>query len=275
MMKFQAALSTGVATLLVVPAVTMGGNDLGTLRDALTNTNRALELLGGIQGKFETGETPTPGVVAAITEAPMLDARRRDERLVTLRNEVSLLQTELELLEDGTRPGTTPAIRPPSASADGLPPATEGGTPLPRVHTGMDNATRRALQGLDPEEKAPAVDSAPREIEKAGPKPSPDGINYTANPVLQARACFRAGLYERGATLLATAKSDPEALYWRARCYEKLNRLQEATDDLERVLETSKDEHLLSLARTDLEFVAWKKGFLEKLEAGSGGKGKK
>ena len=49
MLKFQPLITTGVAALLVVPAVTLGDEDFGSLRNTLKNTGRAIEVLRKVE----------------------------------------------------------------------------------------------------------------------------------------------------------------------------------------------------------------------------------
>ncbi|MEW6073136.1 MAG: hypothetical protein AB1726_11180 [Planctomycetota bacterium] len=265
MLRFQMAVSAGLATILVVPAILLGGDEVRTLETALADTTRALEILGGIRQQFEAGQGASSGVVVAVTEAPILDARQRDERLVTLRNEVDLLQTELDLLEGAAFAGPPVPEEGALAAAEIAPPA---GPPLPRVHTGLDDALRHVLAG--PEAPAGPATEAAADTPRAAPGPAASAGEpaYSADPLRQARACYRAGRHEEGAALLAGATDDPETLYWRARCLERLDRLDEAAADLRRVIELAGEGLAGQRARTDLEFVEWKRGFLAKLAGG-------
>ena len=263
MMKFQTAIASGLATFLVVPAVTLGGDEIGTLKDALANTARALEILAGIEEKLDgTGQVST-GIVLAVTEPSILDARRRDERLSALRNECSLLQTELDLLE-GADSATVPAASPTEEVAPV--PVVGDAHSLPPVHTGLDEATRNVLKSIT---KGTANQGEPRDapttVEVTGPEERSESEEYSADPVGQARACYRAGRYAQGLALLEKKTGDTQALYWRARCLEKLDRLDDAAADLRKVIELTTDGFEKQRAQTDLEFVEWKKGFLEKL----------
>ena len=99
MLKFQPLITTGVAALLVVPAVTLGDDDLGSLRTTLKNTGRAIEVLRKVEVQVAEDELGAVDRVRSITDPAMLDGPARDARLDTLRNEVNLLRVELDLLE--------------------------------------------------------------------------------------------------------------------------------------------------------------------------------
>jgi len=269
MMKFQTTIAASLATILVVPAVT-NGDEIGTLEDALSNTVRALEVLAGIEAKVAQGEEGASNLVTAVTEPPILDPRRRDDRLGALRNEVSLLQTELDLLET-SRPPAAPEHRvdPIAASAA----AVSDGTPLPPVHTGLNASTLDIVRSVTkPEEERSTTRATTGEGGDSRIEVRTESEGYSADPLGQARACYRAKRYEQGAALLAEVTSDAEALYWRARCLEKLDRLDEASKDLKKVIDLVTDDFQRQRAKTDLEFVEWKKGFLSKLEKRSGGR---
>jgi len=263
MMRFQTVVASGLTTFLVVPAVTLGGDEIGTLKEALTNTARALEILAGIENKLDDDEPVSAGIVLAVTEPSILDARRRDERLNALRNECSLLQTELDLLENAA---TAEAPSTETTSHVSTPTVAGDAHSLPPVHTGIDEATRNALRSLAGEETSQGEPrDASATVEAAAGEGSPETEEYSADPVGQARACYRAKRYAQGFALLEKVTSGTQALYWRARCLEKLDRLDEAATDLRKVIEQTSDGFEKQRAQTDLEFIEWKKGFLEKL----------
>jgi hypothetical protein len=247
-----------------VPAVVLGEDELDTLERTLAGTVRALEVLAGIEERVATG---TPGAVIevrAVTEAATLDARERDERLAGLREEVGLLQAELDALESPIR---VPLAAQPIAGA--------GGASATAVTSGLDEATR-ALLGRPPGEGPPVARGTAAEP-RAGARttavaaPVIEGA-YVADPLGMGRACYHAGRFADGVVALATLKADPEALYWRARCLERLERLDEAANDLRRVLELVGEEgYAARRAKTDLEFVEWKRSFLKRLPGEEGG----
>lgn len=274
MMKFHAAITAGLAATIVIPAVTLDTEEIGTLEDALSNTVRALELVTGIQKKFETEKKSDTGLVLAMTEDSILDPQLRDERLHALRNEVNLLQTELDLIESddlGITPvATTPP--PPTGVPEGeIIPAAGAAGSIPRVTTGLDDATRRALADLQRKDRGEDVAEAPEPAETVAPfVSSTEKEGYSADPLRHARACYRIERYAEGAAILKDLKSDPRALYWRARCLEKLGQLDEAARALRKVIELSPDTPEGRNAKSDLEFIEWKRGFLDKLGENGG-----
>ena len=112
---------------------------------------------------------------------------------------------------------------------------------------------------------ARASDAAPRET----PAISPEGEGYSADPLRHAIACYRAGRFAEVLGLIGPDERDLEALYWRARALAQLERVDEALETLGRVIERGKDAGVVERARTELEFLEWKREF-ERRRAKSG-----
>ena len=243
MLRFHSAL-TSVLAAAIVPAVFLGQGTVGSLEQALGETARALEVLGGLLTRAEQGDPRVVGFVRSVTEPPLLDAQRRDERLVDLRNQVNLLQTELDVLQ-------APALLPdapvpaPAPSAESLPPITAG----------------LSRQTMDELAAAPLLpDPATRETR---PAPHADvGPDYSADPVAHARACYYARRYEQCLKLVAELEKDAEASFWKGRALEKLGRLDEAVEAVRRSAELAAGGPLERRARAELEFLEWRRSFL-------------
>ena len=82
--------------------------------------------------------------------------------------------------------------------------------------------------------------------------------------MLQAKSCYRAGLYENCLTILASEKSS-EANHLRARCYMRLKRLDEAIKSLKAITSIEPNSPLGVRAAKDLEFAIWMKAAGEQL----------
>lgn len=145
MMKFQAAIATGLGAFVLVPSALLGDQEVAALENALAETTRAIEVLAGIREQTLTQPETAFGLVASATEAPILDPMQRDDRLVALRNEVNLLQMELDTLDVASDQGIVGIAPPPGAPLQGIPIGPRASTELP---TGMNETLRRALQGL-------------------------------------------------------------------------------------------------------------------------------
>jgi hypothetical protein len=87
---------------------------------------------------------------------------------------------------------------------------------------------------------------------------------YSADPLRHGIACYRAGRYEEARALLAPLET-PASLYWHARTLERLELLEEAVAVMERVVAQGGDSFEARHAATDLEFLRWKRDFMQSL----------
>ena len=112
-------------------------------------------------------------------------------------------------------------------------PATEFGTPGSGgpADPGYPAGTKPE-RGPEPTETGAAPggkDEAATPAPNAGqPSPSPEGKGYSANPLRQAKACFRAGRYQQGLDILEAVTPFTEGDYWRAKLLDRLGRTDEA-----------------------------------------------
>lgn len=269
MMRFHTALASLLASVLVVP-VFLGQGQITTLQDALNGTRRALEVLKGLEQRLHDDPAGALQLVVSATEAPVGDDVERDRRLEGLRNEVNLLQMELD------------AMQSPVLAADGTVQSALGGSTAldaqrtaaqPGITTGMDDelralfseppATRKILRnepGSGRSGAQPGLDAAPAGAESA----------YSADPLRHGITCYRAGRYAEAYELLAPLQ-DASALYWLARTLERLERLDEAVKTMERAIQKGGEGFEQRRAETDLEFLRWKRDFLKSLPASGKG----
>lgn len=261
MMRFQTAIAGLLATLLGVP-VLLGQGHVASLQDALAGTVRALEVLKGLEQRLEQEPAATLGLILSATEPPVGDEVQRDRRLESLRNEVSLLQMDLDAMQspmlgsDGSVQGTL-GTRLPLETA-GLPSGAG-------ITTGMDDELRALLTGVRPGRESALVRGEAASEGLTGPTPSgPASEVYTADPLRNGIACYRAGRYAEAHALLAPL-DDASALYWLARTLERLERLDEAVQVMERAIAKGGQASELRRAQTDLEFLRWKRDFLAQL----------
>jgi len=259
MMRYQTALSGALATLLVVPAVTLGEGQLSSLEDTLSGTLRSLRVMAGIQVQVENGDEGAARSLLKVTETPILDPKSRDDRVVTLRDEVNLLRTELDALEN--QAVASPGLQATSSAAPGL----------GRVGTGLDDDDRIALENIS--RPGGNLSGLTTGFTTQGTPPPPGAVSpehdgYSADALRHARACFRAGRHREALAVLGNSGGAPEILYWRARCLEELDRLTESASLLEQVVASDATGSLGRRARTDLDFVRWKIEFYASLPAG-------
>jgi tetratricopeptide (TPR) repeat protein len=264
MMKFHAGITTALASLLVLPAVS-GQERARTLEQALSQTVRSLEMLTGIETEVASGTPDGMRRLRAITESAGAERREQDSLLVELRDDVGRLQVELEMLQ-GTMPYAATGASSPSST--GMPPGAGDLT------TGLTDAQRQAIMSTlqVPSQPTPTGSGAGlTPTSPAGP------TTYTADPLGQGRACYRAGQFERGLALLEPLRTDPSAVYLKARCLEQLGRHDEALAAFKRVIELAPEGFEAGRAKSDIEFLEWKASFLSSLKkeaAAAGGSSK-
>jgi tetratricopeptide (TPR) repeat protein len=223
-------------------------------------------VLQGLERQLGEDPVATLGLILSATEAPAGDEALRDRRLETLRNEVGLLQMELDALQ-------SPVLAPDGAVQDFLgtrTPLEPAGPPGAGITTGLDDSLR-ALLSEAPSSRLLPVPAAPepaRTKGQDGSEPPVDVGVYSADPLRQGIACYRAGRYAEAYELLAPIP-DANALYWQARALERLERLDEAVTVMERAVAKGVEGFELRRAQTDLEFLRWKRDFLADLPKAS------
>jgi hypothetical protein len=272
MLRFQTAIASVLAPLLVVP-VFVGQGQVATLQDALLGTTRALEVLKSLEQRLAEEPAAALGLILSATETPSGDESQREQRLESLRNEVNLLQMELDAMHSPVL-GPDGAVQ--SALGARLPLAEQGRPQEIGITTGLDDSLRallseaptaRATLRAEPSERR---DAAPGETQAASAGGAESA--YSADPLRHGITCYRAGRYGEAYELLAPL-DDATALYWKARTLERMERLDDAVDAMERALAKSSasggDGFEQRRAQTDLEFLRWKRDFVAKLPAGA------
>ena len=140
------------------------------------------------------------------------------------------------------------------------------------VTTGMDDSLRALLAEapgartvLRSESPARGNTTAPATSGASNAEPA-----YSADPLKNGIACYRAGRYGEALELLAPLDG-AAALYWKARTLERLERLDDAVDAMERALAAGKGKDAAGFeerrASTDLDFLRWKRDFVKGLPA--------
>jgi tetratricopeptide (TPR) repeat protein len=251
MMKFSHAINTLVASVLVLPALTLQGGREGGLEHALSDTVRALEYLTGLESRVQKDARTSVPLLRDATEAPLPDARERDEKLVALRNEVARLQMihdDLAGHANVASGGTSALAIDPDHVSSSI-----------GVTTGLSDELRGSISGAPPPRPAHAVTGDT--IETPG---------FCADPARRGQALYRAGRYEECAQFLATIENDVRAAYWLARAEEKLGRTEEALRGYRLVAQSKDDAALAERARADAEFLEWQRDFAKKTAAKTG-----
>lgn len=268
MLRYQTALASLLGSALVVP-VFLGQGSVATLQDALAGTQRALEVLKSLEQSLQTEPAATLGLILSATEAPAGDEVQRDRRLEGLRNEVNLLQMELDAMQSPVL-GADGAVQ--SALGARQPLEGQAAVPSAGVTTGIDDTLRALLSGARPPRESAARDEGASPTAESGPSAPALENAYTADPLRHGITCYRAGRYAEAWALLAPLE-DAAALYWQARTLERLERLDEAVQTMERAIAKGGAAPELRRAQTDLEFLKWKRDFVKNLpSSGQAGK---
>ena len=260
MMKFSYVTNLAIATVLVVPAVTLQTGSAGSLEESLSRTLVALENLAGIEQRIEARE---PGAVMDVTrwtETAMEtgeDPGANDRLLDSLRAEVSQLQTQVDLARKRTTGDT--------GSTGALPGWT--GEAAPTTY-GLDEDMRRRLAGGGRLAGARGGDVKPG---GAGAAPVAavafEEEGYAADAMMLARAYYRTRRYEEALEALEARRTEPEGRYWMARSLEKLGRSQDALEAYLEVIEMPAAGPLAERAREGTDFLRWRLEF-ERTEGG-------
>lgn len=269
MLRFQTAIAGLLASVFVVP-VFLGQGSVASLQDALAGTLRALEVLKSLEQRLQDEPAAALGLILSATETPAGDEVQRERQLEGLRNEVNLLQMELDAMQSPVlgADGAVQSSLGARLALDPAEPATHAG-----ITTGLDDGMRALLSGQRlPRESAPQGQAGGADALPAGTEAAPGTENaYTADPLRHGITCYRAGRYAEAYALLAPL-ADASGLYWQARTLERMERLDEAVTLMERAIQKGGDGLDLRRAETDLEFLRWKRDFVKNLPA-SGGKG--
>ncbi len=275
MMRFQSMIVTGLAALVVSPSLASKQEEIKALEGALKNIEVSLEVLNKIRSE---NPPDLPALILASTEPPLLSDAASDERREWLRRQVSLLHMQVDLMESNRPQSLTSSVpgHDPQQSGLAREPAQAVVAEQPRPLTpsvGMSAAMRSRMQQLTQpvrveigtETPAPSVE-APAPTPKRVPfkRVAVDPSGYSANPILQAEACYRAGRYEDGVALL-DGRASHEAGLLRARGLIRLDRHDEAIEILNRIIAEDADSYVAKSAQRQLEFVSWKKEFTEKI----------
>ena len=226
MMNWNFATTTLAAAVLAVPALTLAPQ-AQDLRSSLAETVRALEALAGLAPRVAAGEAEALAQVKHATQPADMAPQQADERLSSLRDEVSRLRA----LHETSAPGAV-------------------ASPFAPVTTGLTDAQKAALAGRVASAAAAPAQAAPVADLGASVDPLRHGVN-----------AFRAGRFEECLRVLSTVKDQPQAAYWRGRAAERLGRVDEAVAAYEEVVKQSKDAELAARAQNDLEFLRWRRSF--------------
>jgi len=264
MMKHNYVINLALASVLVIPAVTLQSGTSDSLADALDKTIDALESVAGIEQRVQNGTPEAVAEIVRFTESPITlpeDPGAPDRMLQTLREEVALLQVQID--EARQEDNLVPLSGIDTLTFD------EPAADLRVGTTGLDEGMRRFLAApVQPKSKprvAPAQPTPPLgTLPVAGEPSSVEGDGYTADALRLGRALYQKGRYQEGLDVLSQLSTDQEARYWRARCLEKLHRFGEALDEFGKVASNEAGGHFAERASEDIDFLRWRMAFQNK-----------
>jgi tetratricopeptide (TPR) repeat protein len=244
-LKFQYIVNLGLATVLAVPAVTLGARQNESLETTLQRTLAALEELAGVEKRLEARDGNAIGEAVRLTETPAPALAtvpgRDDAALDKLRDEVAGLQRQLDSLQAPASPNDDASVPAAPIFVDPRQPPTVG---------------------LDGEQLARLADSRrPIRVASsstAGSKTAFEKHGYTADAAKLGRALYRESRFDEALASFEDCGSDPESRYWRARCLEKVGRIADALTAYQALAQDAAAAPWSQRAASDLEFVRWR-----------------
>src|SRR5688572_21265198 len=267
MLKFQYVVNLGLATVLAVPAVTLGARQNESLETTLQRTLAALEALAGVEKRLEARDGTAIGETVRLTETPapaLATAPGGDDHaLDRLRDEVAGLQRHLDSLQasaiaSGDANGAAIPL-PKSIAAESIPAESTAAATIPAL---LADPRQPATVGLDAEQLARLADSR-RPIRAAssttaGSKTAFEKHGYTADAAKLGRALYRESRFDEALASFEDCGTDPELRYWRARCLEKVGRIADALTAYQALAQDAAAAPWSQRAASDLEFVRWR-----------------
>jgi hypothetical protein len=270
-------VNAAVAGVLLLPALSLTGDRATNLERSLEETLVALQSLAGLREELPTrlqgqpeARRGTVGAVLGSTEGPITDARVRDTLLATLRDDVGRLQTDLDRLRQKRR--ATAGGRTPPEAAVALAPTTldrpypeDVQQPLVVVPTvGLDANARARLSDVGRPATARSIVERRSDTERTPARAEEQG--FSADRVRQGHALYRAERFAEALAALELAGDGAEPAYWRARCIERLDRVDEALAAYQALVAREDAGPFAERAKNDLEFLTWKREFGRRID---------
>jgi len=264
MMRHASAMGIGLGLFITLPA--LGGvQDAATLQSALDETVRALAVLTGIEQDFAAGKRELAVPVAlASSEAPLADARTRDEQQERLRKEVGRLQAAHDELANRSSGSAGAALAPEAVAQRN---SASDVAVITAISTGMTDELRAQFSSepLLPSVASTGTGTTAGSGKPTGSAPAAGTTERIADELRRGQALYRSGKYKEALIALRAIEHDVRARYWLARTLEKLERLDEALALYQAVAADANAGYLAERARNDAEFLEWRRTFQAKL----------
>ena len=288
MLRHQPLIVMGLGAFACIPVGAQGHTLFEQLRTELTRTDSALDELKHLEEQADLGVPLELEQLRLLSETPSTPPDIAQLRLEGLQLEVRELGVQLDQLR--ARRGEFPAGTVSSSrrldllgqdltSTDGLDPKQrqalakrleleDSGTPeMVQDSTPQQAGTGALIADESSEEPDPNMledseskgSSGPADVLaewRASRQPKPKGHSTTA--LGKARAQYRAGHIAEALTGFEALDEDPEAVFWAARCYERLGESQIALERYGQLDTETSPALWRERAVEAIEFLQWK-----------------
>jgi hypothetical protein len=294
MMKFHATIVTCLATYFV-SGVSQESEAFLALSQQLRQTDHSLELMKSLEKRKDTDPEGVTSLLLSATEPAAQGQSELDRRLHSLKQELSVLYMETEIIlglggaSEHNAIGQAPLAGNPMHK---LPVMPAGGLEIPEMVTGLSPRVLAILrsqrmpraivqaQPMDMQSKSEIGEVMSDSMAKSkldeieAPQPKPIKLTgYSADPMAQARVCYRAKLYEE-CLMILKKQTGSKAEHLRSRCYTQLDRADEAILSLSKIIKAEPESKLGMRAKQDMEFAMWrmqaKQKMMKDTDQGSG-----
>lgn len=232
MLRFTTLANFSMVGALVAPAAFQQVSTVKEMENSLQATDHALRTLDTIQSQLQAQDYRGVESILKATEGPIGGARERSQLLDQLRREIGELEYRLQEVE---APITLPHLKQDPTVALQADPEAE------------DSKATVATIGMSAEQLTEVGNTWP--LSTTGDdgtvviRPQADGryrfekVGFSADPLRQGRAFYRAGKYKEALTLFEGMTGESEADYWIGSTLERLGQTQAALTAYTRVVD--------------------------------------
>jgi hypothetical protein len=156
-----------------------------------------------------------------------------------------------------------------SSMQDGAGTRMPSAPPYDAAGPGLPELTSKPGSGLETSTETTNLDgSSIRAAKNTASPASPEGAGYSAAPLLQAKACYKAGRYQRGLDVLTGVQKTHEVTFWKAQLESKLGNLEYAVNLYTELRDDASAGKYTDLAKDQIEFLEWRQEFEGNQKAG-------